>query len=310
MWACALGHTEAALVLYQWDPRALSIPDSLGRLPLNIARSRGHTRLADLLEQMQQTPQAQGQPADTWMDRWRGESRMSGISNSPSPTRNSGWKVDHYVVHKNMWMFGVIVLLYVLWETLLSFCPSELRRDRTENQPDNQSQGWNQTGLRASQGNQGEQGGPPPAKRLKSSPDSQQQLANSIPKTKILNSLLNTPSSPNSHCSVLSSTYTLQTQPSNLSCQNTPPASMGPNRPQLPNSPFSHLQARIGESGEGNRWSLRQTLGQCSLARRVLGKERLASHLRQRVLSDRGEETELLTYQDNSEDLQVGGGDG
>uniref|UniRef100_A0A3P8UWR7 Calmodulin-binding transcription activator 1 n=1 Tax=Cynoglossus semilaevis TaxID=244447 RepID=A0A3P8UWR7_CYNSE len=270
MWACALGHTEAALVLYQWDPRALSIPDSLGRLPLNIARSRGHTRLADLLEQMQQTPQAQGQPADTWMDRWRGESRMSGISNSPSPTRNS-----------------------------------ELRRDRTENQPDNQSQGWNQTGLRASQGNQGEQGGPPPAKRLKSSPDSQQQLANSIPKTKILNSLLNTPSSPNSHCSVLSSTYTLQTQPSNLSCQNTPPASMGPNRPQLPNSPFSHLQARIGESGEGNRWSLRQTLGQCSLARRVLGKERLASHLRQRVLSDRGEETELLTYQDNSEDLQM-----
>lgn len=92
MWACALGHTEAALVLYQWDPRALSIPDSLGRLPLNIARSRGHTRLAELLEQLQQTPQAQGQTADTWMDRWRGESRTSGISDSPTLNPNSGGK--------------------------------------------------------------------------------------------------------------------------------------------------------------------------------------------------------------------------
>lgn len=89
MWACALGHTEAALVLYQWDPRALAIPDSLGRLPLNIARSRGHTRLAELLEQLQQSPQAQGQPADSWLDRWRGESQTSGISNSPTPTSNT-----------------------------------------------------------------------------------------------------------------------------------------------------------------------------------------------------------------------------
>lgn len=89
MWACALGHTEAALVLYQWDPRALAIPDSLGRLPLNIARSRGHTQLAELLEQLQQSPQAQDQPPDTWLDRWRGKSQTSGISNSPTPTSNS-----------------------------------------------------------------------------------------------------------------------------------------------------------------------------------------------------------------------------
>ncbi|KAG5835480.1 hypothetical protein ANANG_G00244450 [Anguilla anguilla] len=47
MWACALGHMEAALVLYKWDRRALAIPDSLGRLPLAIARSRGHTKLAE-----------------------------------------------------------------------------------------------------------------------------------------------------------------------------------------------------------------------------------------------------------------------
>lgn len=89
MWACALGHTEAALVLYQWDPRALAIPDSLGRLPLNIARSRGHTRLAELLEQLQHSPQTQGQP-DTWMDRWRGESQTGGMNNSPSPNPNLG----------------------------------------------------------------------------------------------------------------------------------------------------------------------------------------------------------------------------
>lgn len=99
MWACALGHTEAALVLYQWDTRALAIPDSLGRLPLNIARSRGHTRLAELLEQLQQTPQAQGQPADTWMERWRGESQTSGISNSPTPNPNSGGKAHYFVVY-------------------------------------------------------------------------------------------------------------------------------------------------------------------------------------------------------------------
>ncbi|XP_053297804.1 calmodulin-binding transcription activator 1-like [Pleuronectes platessa] len=271
MWACALGHTEAALVLYQWDPRALSIPDSLGRLPLNIARSRGHTRLAELLEQLQQTPQAQGQPGDTWMDRWREESRTGGIINSPTPNSNS-----------------------------------ELRRARTESPPDNQNQSWSQTGHRAPQGAQGDKEGPPPAKRLKPSPDTQQQLANSTPSTNTLNSLLNTFPSPHARCSLVPNTLSQQTQPSNLSCQNTPPpTSSSPSRPQLPNTQFSHLQARIGGSGGGTRWSLRQTLGQCSLARRILGKERLAIHLRQRVLSDRGEETELLTYQDNTEDLQM-----
>ncbi|XP_071385002.1 calmodulin-binding transcription activator 1-like [Centroberyx affinis] len=271
MWACALGHTEAALVLYQWDPRALAIPDSLGRLPLNIARSRGHTRLAELLEQLQQTPQAHGQPTDTWMDRWSGESQPSGISDSPNPNPNS-----------------------------------ELRRARTEGQPDSQTQtqSWSQTGHRVPQSNQGDQGGPPPAKRLKPSPDTQQQLANSTPGTNTLNPLLlNSAPSPNTLTSLPPST--LQTQPPNLSFQNMPPPSSSPSRPQLPSAPLSHLQARIGGSGGGTRWSLRQALGRRSLARRILGKERLAIHLRQRVLSGRGEETELLTYQDNTEDLQM-----
>lgn len=36
-----------------------------------------------------------------------------------------------------------------------------------------------------------------------------------------------------------------------------------------------------------------------------MGKERLSFHLRQSLLCDRGEETELLTYQDITDDLQV-----
>ncbi|XP_076874556.1 calmodulin-binding transcription activator 1-like isoform X2 [Brachyhypopomus gauderio] len=86
MWACALGHLEAAVALYKWDCRALAIPDSLGRLPLSIARSRGHTRLAECLEQLQREEQHQHPPTsrmaftpspdtpspDSWMATWAG----------------------------------------------------------------------------------------------------------------------------------------------------------------------------------------------------------------------------------------------
>eukprot|EP00063_Salmo_salar_P027150 XP_014001985.1 PREDICTED: calmodulin-binding transcription activator 1-like isoform X6 [Salmo salar] len=88
MWACALGHLEAAVVLYKWDRRALAIPDSLGRLPLSIARSRGHTKLAECLEQLQREEQQAPAPlppntrmsfsptphdaptSDSWMVTW------------------------------------------------------------------------------------------------------------------------------------------------------------------------------------------------------------------------------------------------
>ena len=97
MWACALGHTEAAVVLYQWDSRALGIPDSLGRLPLNIARSRGHTRLADLLEQLQQAPHTLSQPADSWIHRWSGESQPSGLGDTPTGNSNQGKEFTFYI---------------------------------------------------------------------------------------------------------------------------------------------------------------------------------------------------------------------
>ncbi|XP_035376235.1 calmodulin-binding transcription activator 1-like [Electrophorus electricus] len=99
MWACALGHTEAAVALYKWDRRALAIPDSLGRLPLATARSRGHTKLAECLENLQREEQQQ-QPAGTttpnmpfpqsaessttegWMDVWSSESAPVGLRGS------------------------------------------------------------------------------------------------------------------------------------------------------------------------------------------------------------------------------------
>ncbi|XP_075406699.1 calmodulin-binding transcription activator 1 isoform X1 [Tenrec ecaudatus] len=90
MWACALGHLEAAVVLYKWDRRAISIPDSLGRLPLGIARSRGHVKLAECLEHLQRDEQAQlGQNprihcppseephADSWMAQWHSDAISS-----------------------------------------------------------------------------------------------------------------------------------------------------------------------------------------------------------------------------------------
>lgn len=105
MWACALGHLEAAVVLYKWDRRALAIPDSLGRLPLSIARSRGHTKLAECLEQLQREEQQPPAPlppttrmsfspapdaptTDSWMVNWANDSVVapSGKKGGPATT--------------------------------------------------------------------------------------------------------------------------------------------------------------------------------------------------------------------------------
>ncbi|XP_051957510.1 calmodulin-binding transcription activator 1-like [Xyrauchen texanus] len=98
MWACALGHMEVAVVLYKWDRRALAIPDSLGRLPLAIARSRGHTKLAECLESLQREEQQSGALATTpsipfsssaeasaaegWMNVWGTETASVGLKES------------------------------------------------------------------------------------------------------------------------------------------------------------------------------------------------------------------------------------
>ncbi|XP_040197892.1 calmodulin-binding transcription activator 2-like [Rana temporaria] len=101
MWACALGHTEAATLLFRWDCRALSIPDSLGRFPLGVARSRGHVKLASTLEEMQRQEAAPGNFTELHSGSWhslmgsqeigRGLSPIStsadtGLSSLPSPS--------------------------------------------------------------------------------------------------------------------------------------------------------------------------------------------------------------------------------
>lgn len=172
---------------------------------------------------------------------------------------------------------------------------SELKRARVESQPDNQKQSRSQLGQKALQGSQGDQGAP--AKRLKQNPDTQQQIVNSAPGKSTLSSMLNSSPSPSFQQSLLSTTP--QTQDFKIS-----PTSLWS---QLSSAPFSYLPARIGRPGGGTRRGLRQTLVEHSLARKIVGKERLSVRLRQSLLCDRGEERELLTYQDITDDLQVGG---
>ncbi|XP_051937681.1 calmodulin-binding transcription activator 2 isoform X3 [Hippocampus zosterae] len=80
MWACALGHRKAAELLYGWSAVALGIPDSLGRLPLAVARSRGHTCLAAALEELH--THATASPVSTSPD--TGLSSSSSLPSSPS----------------------------------------------------------------------------------------------------------------------------------------------------------------------------------------------------------------------------------
>uniref|UniRef100_A0A8C1XIU3 Calmodulin-binding transcription activator 1 n=1 Tax=Cyprinus carpio TaxID=7962 RepID=A0A8C1XIU3_CYPCA len=119
MWACALGHMEAAVVLYKWDRRALAIPDSLGRLPLAIARSRGHTKLAECLESLQREEQQSGalnttpsmpfspstetSAAEGWMNVWGSETSSVGLkgsnitSSASSSSSGENWKLSFYL---------------------------------------------------------------------------------------------------------------------------------------------------------------------------------------------------------------------
>ena len=53
MWAAALGHKETAMLLFVWSPQALHVCDSLGRLPIDMAKSRGHTALAECLQHLE-----------------------------------------------------------------------------------------------------------------------------------------------------------------------------------------------------------------------------------------------------------------
>lgn len=89
MWACALGHTEAAALLFRWDCRALSIPDSLGRFPLGVARSRGHVKLASTLEEMQRQEAAPGNFTELHSGSWHSLMGSQEIGQGLSPISTS-----------------------------------------------------------------------------------------------------------------------------------------------------------------------------------------------------------------------------
>ena len=52
MWACARGHLETSVSLYNWNKGPLNVFNSEGHLPLLVARRHGHHQLADHLEQI------------------------------------------------------------------------------------------------------------------------------------------------------------------------------------------------------------------------------------------------------------------
>ncbi|CAH1773474.1 unnamed protein product, partial [Owenia fusiformis] len=53
MWACALGKSESALVLYNWDRSALSVCNKDGIVPLTAARDHHHFNLADQIDRLE-----------------------------------------------------------------------------------------------------------------------------------------------------------------------------------------------------------------------------------------------------------------
>uniref|UniRef100_A0A673V845 Calmodulin-binding transcription activator 2 n=2 Tax=Suricata suricatta TaxID=37032 RepID=A0A673V845_SURSU len=92
MWACALGHLEAAVLLFRWNRQALGIPDSLGRLPLSVAQSRGHVRLARCLEELQRQEASVEPPLALSPPSSSPDTGLSGVS-SPSELSDGTFSV-------------------------------------------------------------------------------------------------------------------------------------------------------------------------------------------------------------------------
>lgn len=49
MWACARGHTQTALLLYQWNSTALAVTNAQRQTPLEVARANSHLALVGKL---------------------------------------------------------------------------------------------------------------------------------------------------------------------------------------------------------------------------------------------------------------------
>lgn len=55
MWSARNGHLECGIILAQWSPESLNQRDSNGRSAIQIAISKGHSKLATELEKIQHT---------------------------------------------------------------------------------------------------------------------------------------------------------------------------------------------------------------------------------------------------------------
>lgn len=55
MWACALGFTEVALLLYQWNKAAVKVSNNRGIAPLAIASERGNNDVVEQIEKFERS---------------------------------------------------------------------------------------------------------------------------------------------------------------------------------------------------------------------------------------------------------------
>lgn len=55
MWACALGFTEVALLLYQWNKAAIKVHNNRGLTPISIAAERGYHDLCEQIEKLERS---------------------------------------------------------------------------------------------------------------------------------------------------------------------------------------------------------------------------------------------------------------
>ena len=97
MWACARGHLEASVALYNWNKGPLHVFNSEGHLPLLVARRHGHHQLADHLEHNdKQITSSLSASRDIFSSKQRASpvpDRSSFMSTSPAATSTPHSKV-------------------------------------------------------------------------------------------------------------------------------------------------------------------------------------------------------------------------
>lgn len=285
------------MVLYKWDRRALAIPDSLGRLPLSIARSRGHTKLAECLEQLQreeQQPPAPLPPSNrvsfsqatdapttgSWMVNWPNynvtapTSKKGGASTTTTTSTNTslnpGKHASYFYSLKVMVLFIFLHQIYNI-NLIVMFVSVDLRRPRSE--PSNYYSSEGQRDL-------------PQAKKHKPNPElfqARPDKAMSVPLSLEQQQL-----------------HKLSSSPKSLSSDGQ----------------CSEKGLSAGSNTGANRWTSREGFSSSGVGRKglgasggsSLGKEKMVNRMRQReqlgmlVMADKEmADAELLSYREDLE---------